>query len=167
MNVFLLPVALLISVPQLNALIHGTHVVMAHAMGSELAIDSYILLGAFAWILGEIFHKRESREDLIDGPGMKSRIVWLNLSLVGLVASLMVWGLGVGISRAMGAPPAEVLSNLAPVFAGFGLLVTYSLVRLVFSWAPLSLHSSRHKLISHDERWSAVVGDEWTADSSE
>jgi len=77
-NMFLLPVAILISVPQLNAVIHGTHVVMAHAMGSELAIDTYILMGAFAYLLAQYFPKREAAEQIIDSPDVERTVSILN-----------------------------------------------------------------------------------------
>ena len=72
-NSFLLALAIAISVPPWNALIHGTHVVMAHAMGSEIAIDTYILLGFFAFALAGMFPKREVREQRIDGAVVRSQ----------------------------------------------------------------------------------------------
>ncbi len=156
-NLFLLPVALLISVPPLNSLIHGTHVVMAHAMGSELAIDSYILLGAFGFLFMQVFPKRECVEAVIDGPDMRRRILWLNLALVGLVVWLLTGGLTVGVCRLLGLPRPQWMVGFAPGFAILGFGVGYSLVRLVLGWVPLFCDPCRHKLFRHDPRWETVV----------
>ncbi len=159
-NMLLLPLALLISVPPLNSLIHGTHVVMAHAMGSELAIDTYILLGAFTWIFAQVFPKRECIEAVIDGPRMRSRVTLLNLSLVGLVCWLLFGGLSVAVTRYQGLPAPAFLSSFAPILAVLGLLVGYFLVRIVLSWTPLFRDSVRHKLLQHDPRWAGLTDPE-------
>jgi nitric oxide reductase subunit B len=159
-NMILLPIALLISIPPLNALIHGTHVVMAHAMGSELAIDTYILLGAFTWLFAQLFPKRECIEAIVDGPAMRRRLTLLNLGLVGLVSWLLFGGLTVAISRYRGLPSPEYLTAFAPLMAVFGLIVGYSLVRITLSWIPLFRDPCRHKLMQHDPRWASVVGSE-------
>ncbi len=156
-NVFLLPVALLISVPPFNALIHGTHVVMAHAMGSELAIDSYILLGAFAWILSRIFPKGEVRASVIDGPRVERTVRALNLALMALVGCLLVGGLTVGATRYIGRPLPEWMSAFPVLFGIFGMSVGYSLVRLMWAWLPLFREPIRHKLFRHDARWQLLV----------
>ncbi|GIS78522.1 MAG: hypothetical protein CM1200mP14_00880 [Gammaproteobacteria bacterium] len=52
-TVFILFSAILISIPPLNAIIHGTYAVTGHAMGATIGIDTMILLGAIIWILGE------------------------------------------------------------------------------------------------------------------
>ena len=156
-NAFLLPIALLISVPPWNALIHGTHVVMAHAMGSELAIDTYILLGAFGWLLTQIFPKREVIEGVIDGPQIRRFSALLNLGLIVLVAALLIKGLGVGISRYLGYAAPTWLDSFPGLFIVSGLTVGYSLIRIAMAWLPLFLGPLPHKLFSHDPRWPALV----------
>ncbi len=144
-NLCLLTLALLISVPPLNALIHGTHVVMAHAMGSELAIDSYILFAVFAYLLARIFPKREVSEGLIDSAKVRYIARRLNLSLVGLVLLLLVRGLAVGVTRYMDQRPPLWLDEFPYLFALLGISVGYFLVRLVLSWLPLLLRPDEHK----------------------
>ncbi len=156
-NMILLPLALVISVPPLNSFIHGTHVVMAHAMGSELAIDTYILLGAFAWILTQVFPKRESVEGLIDSHQVRLHVSMLNAGLIGLVSCLLVGGLTVAVSRYRGFPRPEYMDYFGPVLAAFALFVGYSLVRILWDWSPLFGDSLRHKLLRHDPRWAKLV----------
>ncbi len=153
-NAFLLPVALLISIPPLNALIHGTHVVMAHAMGSELAIDSYILLGAFAWLFARSFPKREAVRDVINGPRVRHYIGWLNRTLMVLIASLLIRGLGVGVTRYLGHPEPEWLGVFPAVFVISGVAVGYSLLNLILCWLPLLREPLRHRLFRDDPRWT-------------
>ncbi len=156
-NIFLLPIALLISVPPLNSLIHGTHVVMAHAMGSELAIDSYILLGAIAWMFTCMFPKGEVRTQLIDGPKVASAIRVVNAGLVALVVCLFAGGLSVGVSRYQGLARPGWLTVFPGFFALFGFIVGYGLLRLVLCWLPLYRHALRYKLMRHDPRWDELV----------
>ncbi len=144
-NLFLLSVALLISIPPLNALIHGTHVVMAHAMGSELAIDSYILLGVFAALLTDIFPKREVRDEVIQGPVVHRAMGHLNVALIGLVVLLLIRGLGTGVTRYLSQPEPEWIAAFPFWFALFGISVGWFLLRLLLQWLPLFLEAARHK----------------------
>lgn len=144
-NLCLLTLALLISVPPLNALIHGTHVVMAHAMGSELAIDSYILFAVFAFLLGRIFPKREVVTQFIDSQHVRRTARLLNASLVALVLWLLVRGLAVGVTRYLDQREPAWLDQFPYVFAVLGISVGIFLVRLVLSWLPLFLSPTQHK----------------------
>jgi nitric oxide reductase subunit B len=156
-NLFLLTLAILISVPSLNAMIHGTHVVMAHAMGSMLAIDTYILLGVFAWLLAQIFPKAEVRAGIIDSPAARRAIAGLNIALVCTVVVLLVEGLAVGYTRRLGESTPGWLGYfpLALAFSGTG--VGYHLIRLMQVWMPLLRESTRHKLFRNDPRWDRHV----------
>jgi len=157
-NVFLLPVALLISIPPLNSLIHGTHVVMAHAMGSELAIDTYILLGAFGWLFTQVFPKREVARELIDGPAVQGAIRTLNVGLAVVVGCLLVRGLTVGLTRYMGLPRPESMEAFPVVFVLAGFTVGASLIRIILCWMPLFRDPARHKLFEDDPRWPELAG---------
>lgn len=48
-----LSIAILISIPPINSIIHGTHVVLAHSMGSMIGIDSLIIFLAIICIKNE------------------------------------------------------------------------------------------------------------------
>ncbi|MDH3592362.1 MAG: hypothetical protein OER88_10815, partial [Planctomycetota bacterium] len=156
-NLFLLPVALIISVPPWNAFAHGTHVIMAHAMGSELAIDSYILLGVFAWLFSQMFPKREVLASVVDSSAVRGAIKTLNNGLMLIVAVLLLRGLAEGYTRWTGEPRPEWTSAFPPVFAVSGLIVGYSLLRLVYCWLPLLRRPAPHKLFQHDPRWAEIA----------
>ena len=145
-NLFLLlPLAIAISVPPLNALIHGTHVVMAHAMGSELAIDTYILLGAFAFMLRAIFPRREVLEQRLEGPELLRLVNRVNLFLLALVALLLASGLSAGLQRYLDRPEPAWLEHFPLLFVFLGLGLAYSIVRLLALWAPLFLDPLGHR----------------------
>lgn len=44
--------ALLMSIPAINRYTHGTHVTVAHAMGTTIGINTMILLASFSYVLG-------------------------------------------------------------------------------------------------------------------
>jgi len=157
-NAFLLPIALLISVPPLNALVHGTHVVMAHAMGSELAIDTYILLGAFAWVFALVFPKRETGRTVIDGPRAAKAIRNLNGGLAVLVACLVAAGMTVAVTRYLSLPRPDWMDAFPIVFVLSGLTVGYSLLQLVSCWLPLFHDPLPHRLFHDDPRWNSRAG---------
>jgi len=156
-NLCLLTLAILISVPPLNALIHGTHVVMAHGMGSELAIDSYILLGVFAFLFKDLYAKREVHENVIDSPGVKSTIAFLNLNLVCLVLLLVCGGLVNGVTSYLDLPTPTWMAGFPVAFVVFGVGVGAALVRLIAQWAPLLLYPHRHR-VWVDTRGAALPG---------
>ncbi len=154
-NMCLLTLALAISIPPLNALIHGTHVVMAHGMGSELAIDSYILLAVFAFLLTTMFPKREVNEGLIHSPRVRSSIGFLNAFLVGLVVLLLVDGVTVGIYRYFNWAMPAWLDAFPLMFVTLGLGVAFYFLRLIVCWLPLFLSPASYRF--PEQR--AVAGD--------
>jgi nitric oxide reductase subunit B len=151
-NLFLLTVALLISVPPLNALIHGTHVVMAHAMGSMLAIDSYILLGVFAVLLTDVFPKREVHELAVHSPAVRRAVEGLNVCLAALVILLLARGLTTGVTRYLGLLEPGWVASFPLAFAALGIGVGWMLLRILLSWAPLFLRPAPHKTWREEPR---------------
>jgi nitric oxide reductase subunit B len=97
--------AIVISIPPVNGWIHGTHVVMAHAMGAEIGIDTVILLAG-------LFHVLEDPAR----PWRQTR--WIPLALWGFNASAAVLVLCL-VGMGLGAGPR---SSLVPVFVAAGAL---------------------------------------------
>ena len=144
-NLFLLTLAIVISVPPWNGLIHGTHVVMAHAMGSELAIDTYILLGVFAFVLAAIFPKWETQQSIIDSPAARKSLGRMNISLIGVMTLLLVNGYTTAIFRYQNRPNPEWLDAFPLLFVLFGCCLAYSLLQLIAGWLPLFTNAASHK----------------------
>ena len=145
-SVVILLSAVLISIPPLNAIIHGTYAVTGHAMGATIGIDSMILIGAIIWILGEYIQAREGdgASQLLHTASMRRIIVGLNVGVAALVGWLHLSGLVTGISRA-GFAPGEVyvppgwLSTWNGVaFSATGLVAMVFFVALLVKLIPVA-----------------------------
>jgi nitric oxide reductase subunit B len=101
----MLLVSVLISVPNLNSIIHGTQVVMGHAMGATIGIDTMVLLGTASWLIGEALGRPVLAD--LDCPLHRSSVVWISYSLLALVGWLTVSGTTLGIYRYLGEPTPE------------------------------------------------------------
>lgn len=133
----LLIVALLISVPPLNALIHGTHVVVAHSMGSMIGIDSMILWAAISYAL---WYVAPPRTGMNVARGVKTAIPFINTFLAVFLASYLVRGAAVGWTRYVGASSRDFSTLLAifptvMVVTGLGLVLStmWVLVQWLFA----------------------------------
>lgn len=135
--------AVLISIPPLNAVIHGTYAVTGHAMGAMIGIDTMVLLGALIWILGEHLQAREGpgSDTVLHTPGMRRVVLGLNLSVAALVVWLHVSGVVTGVTRAGFAPgeayvpPAWLAQWNGILFAGTGTLVLAFFVAVLWKLA--------------------------------
>jgi nitric oxide reductase subunit B len=123
----MLATSILISVPNLNSIVHGTQVVMAHAMGATVGIDTLVLLGTSCWLIGEL--RGPAVLPRLDAPIARWSIHWISGSLALLVGWLTVAGTVHGIHRFLGEPtPQWVVASrwVLPVVGsalGTGLLV--------------------------------------------
>ena len=147
--------AILISVPPLNAIIHGTYVVTGHAMGAMIGIDTMILLGAVIWILSEQFQAREGEDawETLHTSAMRRTLLGLNVSVAGLVLWLHVVGTAVGVTRAVHAPgetyvPPDWVSAWSGI--GFAVFGTLSLVFFVWLLAQLMPAAFRYFRVSEE-----------------
>src|SRR5690606_17610385 len=96
--------SLLISVPPLNALIHGTHVVTGHAMGTELGIDTMVLLGAAAFLVYDVHGRPAWLEDAFGSRALQRNFTLLNVAMAALVGWLTLAGTVHGVNRYLGEP---------------------------------------------------------------
>jgi nitric oxide reductase subunit B len=122
--------SILLSVPPLNAVVHGTHVVTGHAMGTEIGIDTMVLLGAVAWLLGD---------GQAGAPAVRRWGFGLNVSAAILVAWLHVEGLAVGVTRYLGqATPAWAAVPTPPLFVLTGGGVALCVIVLLARWMRIA-----------------------------
>ncbi len=127
--------SVLISIPPLNAFIHGTYVVTGHAMGAMIGIDTMILVGAIIWILGEHLQVREGPDGAVSlhTRAMRRIVTGLNLSVGALVIWLHVVGVTVGVTRAAHAPgETYVPPGWITAWSGIGFAVTGALALVFF-----------------------------------
>ena len=120
-----LVLALLISVPALNLITHGTHITVAHAMGSTIGINTMIFLASVFYVIREELpqhvHAGCSRQ-VTTGYWMA------NISLAVFFTALVVAGLGKGLYD--GTSFQEMMLMIRPqllVFAISGVTLTIGL----------------------------------------
>lgn len=126
-----LALAIFISIPAVNFYTHGTHITVAHAMGTTIGINTMLLLASVFYIL--------SKEDQAYLPAHKEQIkagFWIsNISLIVFWIAL----LAAGMSKAMQMQPGKsanflaVMNELQPVFelftlSGISLLIGLAII---------------------------------------
>jgi nitric oxide reductase subunit B len=122
----LLLLALFIAVPPLNALIHGTHVVVAHSMGSMIGINSMILWAALAYLVHTLVGPAHSA---MKGTHVLVAAILVNLFFLTFILSYIARGVAAASVRYVG-PSALDLSLIFKAFptvmviSGTGLAVT-------------------------------------------
>ncbi|MCR9245902.1 MAG: cbb3-type cytochrome c oxidase subunit I [bacterium] len=130
--------SIVISVPNWNSVVHGTHVIVAHAMGTTIGIDTLVLLGCAAFLACEL--RGRSGVDQMNAPLTKWVLSGISLALAVLVTWLTIAGTTHGWYRFQGeATPQWVVDSrfVLPVFGsllGICLLIaTFRLLGLLRS----------------------------------
>ncbi len=144
--------AILISIPVLNSLIHGTHAVTAHAMGTEIGIDSMALFAGFTWLMAEIIARRNKNDDPpLHSPIVKWLAYGLNIAAAVLVTWLHISGVVVGYTRYHLQPiPAWITQSNWIIFASAGALTALFISLLLFSWLRIVFSKSARTLLQVD-----------------
>jgi nitric oxide reductase subunit B len=138
--------AILISIPPLNAIIHGTYAVVGHAMGATIGIDTMILLGAAIWILSEFLTMRDGPDgpEVLHGPRMRWSVIGLNVGVALLVLWLHVAGIVTGVTRMQLAPeetyvpPIWLGASSGIMFAITGTVVFAFFLLVLMTLTPLA-----------------------------
>ena len=141
--------AILISIPPLNAIIHGTYAVVGHAMGATIGIDTMILLGAAIWILSEFLTMRDGPDssEVLHGRRMRWSVIGLNVSVALLVLWLHVAGIVTGVTRMQLAPeetyvpPMWLGASSGIMFAITGTMVFAFFLLVLMTLTPLAFRS--------------------------
>ncbi|MHC4990102.1 MAG: cbb3-type cytochrome c oxidase subunit I [Planctomycetota bacterium] len=161
---YILATSIIISVPPLNALIHGTPVVMAHGMGAEIGIDGMVLFAAFCWMLAEIVARRGGETAALDSPHFRRWIVGLNLGVAALIGWLTLSGTIIGVRRYNDLAPPEWLDVSSHfVLAACGVVTAWFLANLIQTWLRLlfpmrTFQSEVARVTEEAERTRASVG---------
>ncbi|MCZ6598518.1 MAG: cbb3-type cytochrome c oxidase subunit I [Planctomycetota bacterium] len=108
----MLSLSIVIAIPPLNALIHGTHIVSAHVMGSMIGIDSMILWAGMVYVVRCL---AGSDHVAVRGRAVRLAIPFLNVSFLVFLVTYLVRGVAAGWSRYAG-PTAPDLSSFVAVF---------------------------------------------------
>lgn len=130
--------ALFISIPAINRYTHGTHITVAHAMGTTIGINTMILLGSISYMLK--MDKSGNEKMLLNVKfgywvaQISLIIFWLALIVAGIIKGYQMQVLHVTIFSQMMAPVLEVLKLFlySGVTMAFGLtLIIFSMLRFV------------------------------------
>ena len=111
-----LGLALIISVPALNLITHGTHITVAHAMGSTIGINSMILLASIFFVIREELPQDVHSECT---PQVKLGFWMANISLAVFFTALVLAGVGKGLYD--GASFQEMMLSIRPFLIVFTL----------------------------------------------
>jgi len=125
--------SLVISVPSWNSIVHGTHVIVGHAMGTTIGIDTLVLLGCTSWLCCE-FRGHHGVQHM-NAPIAKLVLRGISLALAVLVIWLSVAGASHGWHRYHGqATPEWVVTSrfVLPVFGSvLGVCLLAATLRLL------------------------------------
>ena len=83
-----LSLALLLSIPSINLFTHGTHITVAHSMGTTIGINTLILLSSIAYIL-----ESENKFTFISEKRIRNGIKIFNLSFLFFWISMLIMGM--------------------------------------------------------------------------
>ncbi len=131
-NLFL---ALLMSIPVINYYTHGTHITVAHSMGTTIGIDTTILFASICLIISKL----KSDVDTLRSVVFKYGFYVFNFSLFLFFVTLIVLGINKAIwSAELELSFSEMHIALAPYYICFvlsGILLFISILMLVFPMA--------------------------------
>jgi nitric oxide reductase subunit B len=109
-----LGLALIISVPAFNLFTHGTHITVAHAMGSTIGINTMILLASIFYVIRE-----ELPTEIHSGCSKHLKVgFWMaNISLGIFFTALVLAGVGKGLFD--GGSFQEMMLGIRPYLVAF------------------------------------------------
>lgn len=139
----MLVLAIAIAIPPLNALIHGTHVVVSHSMGAMIGIDSMILWAALTCLLEEVVGPDHPT---IGGRRFRITIPTINVLLLVFLLAYLARGAVVGWARYLGASapdPSPLLDAFPLVMALAGLGLAVAVLSMVLQWMGALLGTLR------------------------
>lgn len=122
--------ALFMSVPAINRYTHGTHITVAHAMGTTIGINTMILLGSIAYILKmDAGGSKKLRMDIKAGYWLSQislLVFWLALIIAGIIKGYQMQVLHVTVFSQMMAPVLEVLKIF--LYSGITLAIGITVI---------------------------------------
>ena len=114
--------AIAMSVPPVNSLIHGTHIVTAHAMGTMIGIDSMILWCAMSWAARQLAGPAHAA---VRDPWMRRAVTALDHLLIVFLTLFAIRGASAGLARQLG-PSAPDLSRFVAAFPALMVAVGFT-----------------------------------------
>lgn len=126
-----LALALIMSVPAFNLYIHGTHITVAHAMGSTIGINTMILMASIFFVITEF----KSSEFAKSQKWVKKGFWVVNIALLIFWLSLVVAGIIKGVlSVETSMPFSLIMDKISPFLIAFsisGIVLLIGLLMLI------------------------------------
>jgi nitric oxide reductase subunit B len=133
--------AIAISIPALNYYTHGTHITVAHAMGTTIGINTMLLFAAIFYIL--LPKKLNSQSTLI------KRGIWItNIALIVFWFSLIGSGLVKISAKLHNRTFYQMMEACQPFFKLFtfsGIVILFGLILLILAAFRLIIQAGRTK----------------------
>ncbi|MBS1585905.1 MAG: cbb3-type cytochrome c oxidase subunit I [Bacteroidetes bacterium] len=117
-----LGLAIMMSIPAINRYTHGTHITVAHAMGSTIGINTMILLAGIGYMLGVDTLTAEKKKIITSGyylTQVSLVIFWLSLIVAGLIKGYRNTVLNMTNFQEMMVPVSKILKIFS--IAGIGV----------------------------------------------
>ena len=137
----------IISVPFFNFYTHGTHVIVAHAMGSTIGINTMILLASIFYVIGNFQHVNlTDKQKKAISHGLKLA----NVSLAVFLIALILAGVGKGVFYT-GEPYQVIMYNIRPFLMTFTLA---GIALMIGIWAILwhAFKSLGQEIVKNEEK---------------
>lgn len=125
--------ALLMSVPAINRYTHGTHVTVAHAMGTTIGINTMILLGSISFILGADNRPDMEKKWINVGfwiSNVSLMVFFLLLLLAGIIKGYNSVVLNIAVFQDVMSPVLRLLKVF--VVAGLGVSIGLGMIGIIF-----------------------------------
>lgn len=137
--------AILMSIPAMNLYTHGTHITVAHAMGTTIGINTMILLGVCYYHLAPAMEKNNTKSRV-----RLNIMFWLlQVGLLFFWITLIIIGLKKGLWQMSTNPTSfstfmQSLQGYFLLFVLFGTIVTIAIFHLVYFLIKILLNKSKH-----------------------
>lgn len=127
-----LTLAIMLSIPAINVYTHGTHITVAHAMGSTIGINTMILLASCLYLIDNYIKKEYTPKE---SKMIRSGYAIFNISLFVFWVSLIVAGIIKGINVVEGGKTFQEIMQLTEIpltiFSFSGIIVFISLLMIL------------------------------------
>src|SRR5690606_38654348 len=141
---------LLFSIPAINFFTHGTHITVAHSMGTTIGINTTILFSALFFVLHQIYSNFET-----DRKWVRRGFVSFNISLFFFWISLLVAGAkrSYWMYVSKSGLFSEMQDSLVPVYIsfsifGFGIIVSLLVVAFpIFKGLLLKMNTKKERFL--------------------
>ncbi len=141
-------VAIIISIPAINIYTHGTHITVAHAMGSTIGINTMILLASIFYMVSENRKEDYSETEL----KLIYRGFWLtNISLAIFWTTLIASGVVKSYYTLEDMPFQQIMNSLHSYFIVFAISGMSLLIGIVMIVIPLLSKLSANQLAENEQ----------------